>query len=335
MEAVAGHSDGGTRFLRPVKDLPRHVAAGWASTSERGSRRALRFLLWCFRRFGDVPIRPLLAPIALYYCLFAVEGRRASRAYLARLHRYLGREGWHRSLRDTYRHFRSFADVILDRFSFWTGAYDEFEVVIHGREHMEGHIEGGTGAVLIGAHLGSFDVLRVISRDAGIRVNVLMFTAHAQKINEIFQILDPDCNVRVIEVDPGSVRATFEIRRCVERGEFVAVLGDRVPAGGRNRVAYASFLGERAPFPQGPFLLAMLLGLPVILTLALRTGPRGYDIFLETLAEAGAVPKKDREKVIEERIQAFAARLEHYCAQAPYQWFNFHDFWSEAEGDRN
>jgi predicted LPLAT superfamily acyltransferase len=132
----------------------------------------------------------------------------------------------------------------------------------------------------------------------------------------------------VIEVDPTSVRSAFEVRRCVERGEFVAVLGDRLAPGGRTRVAEASFFGEPAPFPMGPFLLPMLLRLPTVLALALKTGPRSYEIFLETLAEGDAVPVPERAKVLRERVEAFASRLEHHCGRAPLQWFNFYDFWA-------
>lgn len=333
LERVAVAGPRGGPLLTPEQSPPPGAGTGWALASERGSRTALRFVVWCFRRFGRAPLRLLLAPIVTYYWLFAPSARRASRDYLERLDRARGGDGPRPRLRDTYRHLYNFAEMILDRFSFWTGAYDDFEIAIHGREHMEGYIKSGRGAFLIGAHLGNFEALRVIARDADIRVNVLVFSANAQRINETIQTLDPGSNARVIQVDPTSVRFAFEIRRCVERGEFVAVLGDRVGDGGRSRIARATFLGDRAPFPQGPFLVAMLLGIPVVLTIALKTGRLSYDVFLETLASGEPVPAPDRAKVLQERVEAFAARLEHYCARAPLQWFNFYDFWGEAESE--
>ncbi len=156
-----------------------------------------------------------------------------------------------------------------------------------------------------------------------------MFTANAQRINETFKELDPQCDMRVIEIDPSSVRSAFEIRSCVERGELVALLGDRIVPGGRDRVAHASFLGERAPFPEGPFLIPILFGLPAFLCLALKTGPRSYEVFLETLGDSERVAPTERKKVLQERVEVFANRLEHYCLLAPYQWFNFYDFWTE------
>ncbi|MDJ0846893.1 MAG: lipid A biosynthesis acyltransferase [Myxococcota bacterium] len=296
----------------------------WTSAAERGSRVALAALSWALRHVGVRPVRLLMGPVAAYYLLFAPEARRASRDYLDRLARARGgsRRRW-----DVFRHLYTFADAIADRFSFWMGAHEAFEVVVHGREHMEARLERGEGGFLVGAHLGNFEVLRVIARDVGIRVNVLMFSGNAQKINETMRTLDPGADLHVIELDPGSVRSVFEIRRLAERGEFIAVLADRLPPGGRARVSMASFLGRPAPFPQGPFLLPLLLGLPVVLAVGLKTAPRRYEVFLETLAEASPVPVRDREKVLQERVETFASRLEHYCEQAPLQWYNFYDFW--------
>lgn len=316
--------------------MRKRVAEGrsWLQIPERGSRLALRWVVWCFRRFGDASIRPLLGPIAAYYCVFGVGARRASREYLARLDRANGRGDRRRSLRDTYRHFHSFAEAILDRFCFWTGARGDFEVLIHGREHMEERIERGMGGVLVGAHLGSFDVLRVIARDAGIRVNVVMFTANAARINDALRMLDPGCDVHVIQADPTSVRSAFEIRRCIRRGEFVAMLADRPYPDRRGRMVNASFLGARAPFPEAPFILPIVLRLPTILTLALKTGPRTYEVFLEVLGDGDAGGLCDRAKLVQQLVDSFAARLEYYCLRAPLQWFNFYDFWADVQAER-
>jgi predicted LPLAT superfamily acyltransferase len=315
--------------------LPRDDDAAWASTAERGSPLALRFVLWFFRRFGAPVTRLLLHPIVAYYCVFAGQARRASRAYLERVRRVRGEEGPSPGLRDTYRHLYTFAESILDKFSFWAGGAGDFDIAIRGGENMEKYFgPGGGGAFLVGAHFGNFDVLRVIARDAGIRVNVLLFTANARRVNAALETLDPGSNVRIIDIDPTSVQAAFEIRRCAGRGELVAVLADRVQFGGRHRVGYATFLGERAAFPEGPFLIPLILGLPLVLTLALKTGPKSYELIIESLGEAEAVPARDRPKVLAERIESFASRLEHHCLRAPYQWFNFYDFWSESHVGR-
>jgi predicted LPLAT superfamily acyltransferase len=315
----------------PMQRLSRDAA--WASVSERGSDLSLRFIVWSIRRLGQAPMRFLIAPIALYFCVFAPAARRGSRVYLEQLDHFLGNPERRIGLRDFYRHIYCFADVLLDRFALWAGDYEKFDVELHGREHMQPLIDERRGAFLVGAHLGSFDILRLIAREANIPVNVIMYTGNAEKVNAAFEALDPECNVRVIDIDPTSTRAAFEIRSCVSRGEFVAILGDRAPLGGRAaRVTHANFLGRRAAFSKGPFLVSMALRLPVILTIALKTAPHSYDIFLETLSTGEPVGVRDRERVVQHQVERFASRLEAYCQRAPYQWFNFYDFWAAAEG---
>ena len=298
--------------------------AQWASAGERGSKSALRFLLACVRTIGHGPLVVVLAPIAIYFVFFSRTARNSSKDYLRRIRRLRGEDG-EPGLRDVYRHIYAFSAAILDRFALWGGAIDDFDITLHGREVMAPLVERHTGALLVGAHIGSFDVLRVIARDADIPVNVIMYSVNAERINAAFEELDPDSKVRIIDLDPNSTKASFAVRQCIERGEFVAVLADRLLPRARSRVAHAMFLGDLAAFPQGPFMLASVLRVPVILTIALRRGPWAYDAYLERPSRGTDRPRGR----VQKQIEHFAARLEHYCLMAPEQWFNFYDFWRQ------
>jgi predicted LPLAT superfamily acyltransferase len=303
----------------------------WTAARERGTRLSLKLLVWLIQRLGRAPLKVLLPPIATYYNLFGGPAKQASREYLARIETM---RGSHRRVTwlDSYRHFYSFSENILDRLALWSGAYDDFEITVHGREHMQRLMDTKTGGFLVGAHLGSFDMLRLVAREANVPVNVLMYVGNAERINEAFAVLDPKSNLRVIDLAADSVRTSFEIRRCVQRGEFVAVLADRVAPGDHKRSCRVSLLGELATLPLGPFLIPLVLRIPAILTLALRSGPRRYDIYLETLSDGSPVPARERDKAVRERVERYASRLEHYCLRDPLQWFNFYDFWA-AEDD--
>ena len=305
----------------------------WNKIEERGSAFWIRFILLGIRVLGSAPLRYLLPPIVLYYCSFDGVARRASRDYLTRISRISGTGS--PKLRDVYRHVRTFAELLLDRFSLWSGSVDRFEVVLHGQEPMRKLLDQKKSAMLVGAHLGSFDMLRVVAREANIPVNVIMHVRNSKMINEAFEILDPDSMVRVINLEPNSVQAAFELRRCVERGEFIAVLADRVAPGTRRRVTRARFLGEEAPFPEGPFLLPLLMEIPTILVVALKTGPRKYEVFMEAISNGSSPRPVDRKTLVSEQIQHFASRLEHYCLREPNQWFNFFDFWVERDDAEN
>ena len=303
----------------------------WSNHNERGSGFWVQIALWGIRCFRPGCIRVFLPAVALYYFLVDRAARRSSQEYLSRVAEFSGKEQAPR-LRDTYAHLYTFAQIILDRFTLWSGRADTFDVVYHGRRHMQSLLDQGKGAMLIGAHLGNFDVLRLIAREAKIPVNVLMYVENAQLINEAFQKLDSESMIRVINVSSNSAHMAFQIRECVKRGEFVAVLSDRVGPNAKKRVSRLEFLGEEAPFPESPFSVAMLMELPVIFTVALKRGPKNYEVFMEEISDGQIDAGISRKEAVLKHMARFVSRLEHYCLSDPLQWFNFFDFWS---GDTN
>jgi len=310
-------------------------SAAWATTAERGSVGALRAMAWLYRRFGRSIAVMVLTPIAAYFVLRDGTARRASREYLRRLYASPeGRQALEREpgLLESLRHLREFAISIFDRLCVWTGATDRIEIQDEGSEHLFRLARERRGAILLGAHLGSFDMLRILSERQELKVNVLMFTRHVTQITSFFERLHPGAGLRVIPLEQGSLRAIFEIKACIDRGEFVGILGDRIGPGERGRVGTASFLGRPALFPLGPFLLAGLLGCPLLLTLCLRTGDARYETVVKPLTQGGAVPRAEREKRAQELLEAYARSLEEACCRAPRQWFNFYDFW-DAPGE--
>lgn len=310
------------------EETPREAdRTSWSVHTERGSWWLLRFVIAAIRKLGSAPLRPLVPLIALYFVFFSGKARMASRDYIDRMRR-MSADLPGPAFGQTYRHLRTFAFVILDRLELWSGAIDRFDIRLHGEQCMRELIERKQGAMLVGAHLGSFDVLRLIARKYGIQVNVIMYTGNAELINRAFEELDPSARVRLIELDPHAFSTALEIRKCVNRGEFVAMLGDRVhPSGAERRQMRLDFLGQPASFAQGPFLMAAILGIPLIMSIALRRGFRQYDGYLTSISEGGQIPRSRRQEVIRGWLTEYVELLEGYCMKAPLQWFNFYDFW--------
>ncbi len=305
----------------------------WARKSERGNEGWLRFAVWLYRNFGRWAVAAILVPITAYFVIFDSVCRRASREWLAPAFATAeGRAALRRRPRlfTTFRHVYGFSSVVLDRMVLWAGGAGAFRIDHTGGERLLELARQGRGALLLGAHVGSFDMLRLISSQYGLRVNVLMFTAHAERVNAMFESLSDESRVRVIAVDPSSVRSAFEIKACLARGEFVGILADRVHPGGRERPHATEFAGRRAAFPLSPFLLGAVLGAPVFLSLCLKTGHLRYFAVTEPLYEGGPVPRALREKVAQEMLEAWVRRFEHYCLRAPMQWFNFYDFFGDG-----
>ncbi len=307
--------------------------SAWAEKSERGNRGWLRFALWLYRNLGRWSVATILVPITAYFILFDSVTRRSSRDWLATAfatpegRAALGRRpGWI----STFRHVYSFSSSGLDRLVLWAGGGGSFRIDHSGGERLLELARQRRGAILLGAHFGSFDMLRLISNQYGLRVNVLMFTEHAARVNELFDSLGGESRVRVIFVDPGSVQVAFEIKACLARGEFVGILADRVHPGGRERPAATQFAGRRAAFPLSPFLLGAVLGAPVFLSVCISTGHLRYFAVTEPIFEGGSVPRNLREKVAHEMLEAWVRRFEHHCLRTPKQWFNFYDFFGDG-----
>ena len=304
----------------------------WARIAESGTLYGLRFVAWWHRTLGRGPSVALLWLPAVYFAFRSRPARRASSHYLERVwatpegRRALGRRP---RLLDVMRHLHAFAIALYDRMLVWSGELDSIEVRHDGSEKIFAVAQAGRGAVLLGAHLGSIDMLWFLSRKYQLVVNVIGFHGNAQRINAFLESFAPNERVRMIDMDPSSVYAAFEIKACIERGEFVLILADRIAPGKTGRTAEASFLGHPARFPLGPFLLAGVLECPVLFALCLCTGPARYETLLRPIGEAACVPRSEREKRARELLAGYAALLESTCTRLPFQWFNFYDFWGD------
>jgi predicted LPLAT superfamily acyltransferase len=305
-------------------------AAAWDQRPERGSRLGIGILSWLFRHGARPVARALLWPVAGYFWATGSEARRASRAYLRRVHAAGGLPSPPRS-HHTFFHELEFARTILDRIGFWLGGASSFRLSLVGDEHLVRARSAKRGLVVLGSHLGSFDAIRLIAFEhAPLRVNVLMYTAHAARINaELGQDRrDDTSHVRVIPIQPGRLTHVIEARACIQRGEVVAILADRSPPGrdgGRRQPV--RFLGETAWLFDGPIRLAAALACPVVFMTGLRVADDAYEIYVEYLADRVVLPREGREEALRGTLQQFADVLGRYCLRAPYQWFNFFDFW--------
>ena len=304
----------------------------WSGIAERGSMLGLRFTVACYRLFGRPLSLVLVHGIVTYFFLTGRAARAASLDYLRRLAASpegaaaLGREPgtW-----ASFLQFRAFALSIFDRIVLWFGRNSDTQFDVVGREHYDRLLTPTRGAIVVGAHLGSFDALRALADRDGRVVNVLMYTRHAPRINAVFRQLSPDVQVRVIHADPDAMDTVLRIRACIARGELVAMLGDRMEPGDRKRGCRVSLLGDLVELPEAPYLLAALIRCPIFFMVALREKGGRYRVFAEVLAERVEEGPGERAKRVRELVAAYAGRLEHYCFQAPYQWFNFYDYWGD------
>jgi len=310
-----------------------NAAGRWEAFAERGSLGALRLMARLYDLLGRRLSRAILHPIAAYFFLRERASREPSRRYLERVwahpegRKHLrGRPGFFAP----YWHYHEFALQLFDRMVLWGHGLSELRMDHQGSEHLFALKREGRGGILIGAHLGSFDMPRQLAGGHGISLTVVMYTAHAERINRFFKSLDPSSRMRVLSPEPGSASTAFEIKACLDRGEMVGIMGDRMPAGGSDTPVLIDFLGRPMAFPLSPFRLACLLGVPAYLSLCLRKGDAHYEAVVRPVGSVSRVPRRDRDKAAVELARAWVQGLEQACLEHPYQWFNFYDTWKQG-----
>ncbi len=309
---------------KPV-DLPRgsRARAEWASSPERGSLTLLRVMTFVSLRLGRPVGRFILYFIALYFFLFAPTARRHSQQFLRRA---LGRPP---TARDRFRQVFNFASVILDRLYLVNERYDLFDVSIEGEELMREGLLRSAGAFLMGAHIGSFEIMSALGRrQPGLRVAMAMYEENARKVTAMLRALNPANGAEIIAL--GQIEAMLRIRERLDAGVFVGILGDRSFGGEPGLLV--DFLGRPALFPLGPMRAAAVLRRPVFFMLGVYQGGNRYRVVFEQLADFSQTCSAERDAAVQAAIRRYAALLEKHCRSEPYNWFNFFDFWRGEPG---
>ncbi|HKE13758.1 MAG TPA: hypothetical protein VKB80_02750 [Kofleriaceae bacterium] len=294
----------------------------WRTIPELGTVWGIRFVVLVARVFRRRFAGWFLYLVCLYYVLLRPAVRRASRSYLRRV-------GLPDGAGSVVRHIHTFARVSLDRLFFLTGRWSTFEITYRGHELFLDAARSGRGALLLGAHVGSFEVMRCRGEASGVPINVIVDYSNAERINAVLRSLAPSVDTRLLSLGRDPLATMLAVRGCVEKGELVAMLGDRVAArGGADRQVSVRFLDGDALLPAGPWLLAHTLKVPVYFFAGLYTPPNRYDLHCELLAPEVKLDRRARAADVQRYAQSYASALERHVRLAPYNWFNFFELWS-------
>ncbi len=282
----------------------------------------LRVMTWISLRLGRTAGRVVLYGIAAYFFAANAGARRASRAYLRRVGDVpaTARIGW----TAIFTHFLSFASTIHDRVYLINDHFNLFDIQIHNQHLVENLTTESQGVFLMGAHVGSFEVLRAVGRkQPGLRIAMVMYEENARKLNSALSAINPAAQQDIIAL--GRADSMLKVNRLLDTGSVVGMLADRCLNNDTTRPI--PFLGESANFPVGPFRMAAILRRPVVFMVGLYGGGNRYDIHFETLADFSTIPPGGREAALQAAMARYAQLLEKHCRSAPYNWFNFFDFW--------
>lgn len=298
----------------------------WWLIRENGSYYGLITAYWIYRLFGRFVIRLTLYPITLYFLLVNGRARKASKTFLERVYQFPeGKQAlkYGPSFRSSFLHFHAFASAILDKIAVWMGQIKLDDVEFEGHHVLDELVENKQGALMVASHLGNMEIFRALAlHRRKIKVTVLVHTKHARNFNRLLSRVDPHSSLMLFQVSELGPAEAAELMDRVQAGEYVVIVGDRVPISGAGRVAHVDFLGEETAFPMGPFLLASMLKCPIILLFCTKSS-RKYRLHIESFHHGGEIDRKGRDEKVRSLVQEYAKRLEFYTIRNPLQWFNF------------
>ena len=294
----------------------------WSGQRERGNLFALKLITWIAIHLGRRVSRLVLIPTVAYFFLSSPQARNASKKFLSKI------PGHANNLLAVYRHLYSFASVTLDRIYLLNGRLDLFEIAIQdGNSKAFETASSGVGMFLMGAHMGSFESVRSIARHhPALKMVLLMYEENAQNIKQLLKAINPDAQQDVIAL--GRPGAMLEVKEKLNQGALIGVLADRSFEDFGN--TQVNFLGSPTILPMGPFRMAAMLRHPVYFMVGIYHGGCRYDIHIESIMDFSD-PDINREQATQLAMKRYVELLEKYCILAPYNWFNFFDFWQESQ----
>ena len=279
---------------------------------------------WLALKVSTRVARGMLYPITLYFLIVRGPERRASRNYLRRALRVEPR------LLDIARHIHTFAASILDRVAFLSEKSGARIVRVHGSDYVHKYLQQGRGALLFGTHLGSFEVVRHVAFSRpDVVVRILMDYQQNLQVTSLLDALNPRALASVIDAGEESTRVLLCIHETLRGGGLVGVLADRPYAG--DATVPAQLLGGAIALPVNPFRLARGDGCTRRVDLRLLKADGTYDVYFEPFAERIEIRRNQREADAEQWARQFAQRLETRIHEAPFNWFNFYDYWRDEE----
>ncbi|HCR0073604.1 TPA: glycosyltransferase family 2 protein [Klebsiella aerogenes] len=324
-------------FLGMLPRIPsllfRRASPHWARQQEVKGLWGMRLMLLVWRLLGRKAFSLLLYPVVGVYWLTAATARRASQQWITRVREQLAaRQMPIPPTLTSYRHFQRFGEAMLDKIASWRGEL-QFgrDVVFTAGAEETLNISDPRGKLLLVSHLGDVEACRALAQlQGGKTINALVFSENAQRFKQIMTEMAPQAGLNLMPVNDIGPDTAILLQEKLDRGEWIAIVGDRIAVnpqrGGEWRVYWSRFMGQAAPFPQGPFILAAILRCPVNLLFALRQQGK-LRIYCEPFADPLLLPRADRQQALQHIIDRYAERLEHYALQSPLDWFNFFDFW--------
>jgi predicted LPLAT superfamily acyltransferase len=298
----------------------------WQGKS-RGNRLGYGIFISVLKRFGVLPAYFLLRFVTLYYFFFSYK---SSRFIFDYFHQRLGYNRL-KSILKIYTNYYLLGQTVIDKVVLMSGIPNRFSFDFDGEDHLREMITLQKGGLLLGAHIGNWEIAGHLLQRLDIPVNIVMFDGEHQQIKEYLNSVTGKRNAKIIVIK-NDLSHIYEISEAFKNKELVCIHADRFLEG--NKTMTSEFLGEKAMFPAGPFVLAGSFNVPVSFVFAMKESNLHYHFFASPLKIHN---RSEKSAGLQSMLDDFSAEMEKKVKEYPEQWYNYYNFWqpAEAAADKN
>lgn len=297
----------------------------WNGKSQ-GSLLGYQIVYYLMKYAGLPAAYFLLRFVAAYYLLFSTFSTKCQ-AYFFR--KRLG-QGYWQSVASLYQNYFLFAQTLTDRVYLIAGLKNRFTFNFDGEHYLTQMLKLGKGAFLVSAHAGNWEIAGFLLYRLSTKINVVVYEAEHENIKSFLDSVKGETGVNLIIIKKGSIDHVYQIHEAIQNNEIVCIHADRFVEG--SNIAEVDFLGAKADFPLGPFILATQLQAPVSFVFAMKEGRSHYHFFAsEPVVPSGNdLSREAKQQATQDLLTAYIQSLEKIVLLYPHQWFNYYKFWKQS-----
>jgi predicted LPLAT superfamily acyltransferase len=213
-----------------------------------------------------------------------------------------------------------FGQTLIDKIAILTGINPFTHINLEGTERISAMLQEGKGGLVVSAHLGNWEVAGHLLQRMNVQVNILMYDGEGEELKKYMEQYDSRRSFNIIYIKE-DLSHVYEISAALRRNELICMHADRFRPG--NRTIEHNFLGEKALFPAGPFILASKLKVPVCFVFGFKEGNFRYRYYSYPARIYEGRGTTGMEEMLNDYVNILEEKLKLY----PEQWFNYFDFW--------
>lgn len=292
--------------------------AQWSGKT-KGNLSGYKIFVFVIKHIGVRPAYFLLRFVAFYFLLFSRQ--KSLKYYFTQIHK----QKKSKALLSMYKNYFMLGQVLIDKIAFMSEGKNTFDFVYEGEENLHKIVQNKTGGVLIGAHMGNWEIAGQLFSRINQKVNIVMLEAEHATIKKYLDgvLKEKQLNIIAIKNDFSHL---VKIQKAFDNKELIAIHSDRFLP--NSTTVVVDLMGKKAQLPTGPIYLAAKNKIPVSFVYTMKESAKKYH-FYATPAKMFKYPAnlKTRKQDLQKMVQEYADSLTEMIKKYPYQWFNYHPFW--------